>query len=341
MASIRAALEAREEAWLSPFAQRVTQTQGRRMPEEEDAVRTAYQRDRDRILHSKAFRRLKRKTQVFLAPEGDHYRTRLTHTLEVMQISRTVVRALHLNEDLVEAITLGHDLGHTPFGHAGERILDEVYSEGFRHFEQSLRVVDKLEHRGAFAGLNLTHEVRDGILHHSRGKAVLQGKVAQGPNTLEGQVMSICDAVAYVNHDIDDAVRAGVLDPASLPRDAVALLGDTSSKRIDRLVLGIIQASQEGRIGIEPDVLEALNELRDFLFREVYPCDVINDEMKRAGKLLRELYYDLLERPVDEILNADPEDSLERRTVDFVAGMTDNFAMHLYETRMLPAPWKG
>jgi len=334
-------LEAREDAWLSPHAQRVLATQGRQAHEDEDDVRTAYQRDRDRILHSKAFRRLKRKTQVFLAPDDDHYRTRLTHTLEVMQITRTVVRALRLNEDLAEAIALGHDLGHTPFGHAGERVLDEVFEGGFRHFEQSLRVVDKLERRGALHGLNLTHEVRDGILHHSRGKAVLQGKTAQGPNTLEGQVMSICDAIAYMNHDIDDAIRAGVLDPAALPREPARALGDTSSKRIDRLVRGLIDGSGDGRISVVPEVLEPLNELRDFLFREVYPCETIHREMLRAGKLLKELYFDLLERPVGEILNADSEDSLERRTVDFVAGMTDNYAMKLYETRMLPAPWKG
>jgi len=341
VSTIRAMLEKREDEWLAPHAQRVVDTRGRAEPEEEDDVRTAYQRDRDRILHCKAFRRLKRKTQVFLSPTGDHYRTRLTHTFEVMQISRTVVRAIRLNEDLVEAIAVGHDLGHTPFGHAGERVLDEEYAQGFRHFEQSLRVVEKLERRGEKRGLNLTHEVRDGILHHSRGKAVLQGKTAQGPNTLEGQVMSVCDAIAYVNHDIDDAVGAGVLDPSTLPAEPVNALGKTSSERIDRMVRGLIDGSTDGKIGIVPEVLEPLNELRGFLFAHLYPCDAISQEMDRARRVLRELYHDLLDYPVYEIEQADPADSLERRTVDFVAGMTDDYAMKLYEARMLPYPWKG
>ncbi|MFM1918654.1 MAG: hypothetical protein RLZZ303_288 [Candidatus Hydrogenedentota bacterium] len=341
MGSVREWLEAREDAWLAPQAQRVSDSKGRLEPEEEDPNRTAYQRDRDRILHTKAFRRLKRKTQVFLAPLGDHYRTRLTHTLEVTQIARTVVRALRLNEDLVEAIALGHDLGHTPFGHAGERVLDEVCPGGFRHFEQSLRVVDKLESRSGGRGLNLTHEVRDGILHHSRGKAILQGKKAAGPNTLEGQVMSICDAIAYMNHDIDDAIRAGVLAAENLPREAVRALGDRTSLRIDRMVTAVIEGSTEGRIAFSDGLLEPFNELRDFLFREVYPCDAINLEMERASKVLRELYFHLLEHPVEEILRGDEEDSLERRTVDFVAGMTDEYAMHLYQRLMLPSPWKA
>ncbi len=340
MSSVREWLEERERAWLGPHAQLVSETKGRVVPEEEDPCRTAYQRDRDRILRSKAFRRRKRKTQVFLAPLGDHYRTRLTHTLEVSQIARTVVRALRLNEDLVEAIAMGHDLGHTPFGHAGERVLNEVYADGFRHFEQSLRVVEKLEPRGEHRGLNLTHEVRDGILYHSRGKAILQGKNAGGPNTLEGQVMSICDAIAYMNHDIDDAIRAGVLDPANLPAEPIRFFGSRTSQRIDRMVTALIDGSQEGRIAFAPGVLEPFNELRDFLFREVYPCDVINVEMDRASKVLRELYYYLLEHPVEEILRADESESIERRTVDFVAGMTDEYAISLYQRLMLPSPWK-
>lgn len=340
MPCVRQWLEDRERAWLGPHAQLVAETRGRAVPEEEDDNRTAYQRDRDRILHTKAFRRLKRKTQVFLAPTGDHYRTRLTHTLEVTQIARTVARALRLNEDLVEAIALGHDLGHTPFGHAGERVLNEVYPEGFRHFEQSLRVVDKLEPRGERRGLNLTHEVRDGILHHSRGKALLQGKKLDGPNTREGQVMSICDAIAYMNHDIDDAIRAGVLRAEDLPRGAVRALGANTSTRIDRMVVGLIEGSAEGPIAFPREILEPFNELRDFLFREVYPCDTINREMDRASKVLRELYYHLLEHPVEEILRGAESDSLERRTVDFVAGMTDEYAIRLYAKCMLPAPWQ-
>ena len=341
MGCVRTALEEREHGWLAPHAQRVSESKGRVVPEEEDPYRTAYQRDRDRILHTKAFRRLKRKTQVFLAPVDDHYRTRLTHTLEVTQIARTVARALRLNEDLVEAIAMGHDLGHTPFGHAGERVLNQVYPEGFRHYEQSLRVVDKLEPRRGGRGLNLTHEVRDGILFHSRGKAILQGKNAGGPNTLEGQVMSISDAIAYMNHDIDDAIRAGVLRAEDLPAGPIEFFGERTSLRIDRMVTALIEGSQEGKIGFSPGVLEPFNELRDFLFREVYPCEAIVLEMDRASKVLRELYFHLLANPVEEILRADQEDSIERRTVDFVAGMTDEYAMSLYQRLLLPSPWKA
>lgn len=336
---VRTQLEARERTLLSPFATLSEESKGRQAPEEEDAYRTVYQRDRDRILHTKAFRRLKRKTQVFLAPTGDHFRTRLTHTLEVAQIARTVSRALFLNEDLTEAIALGHDLGHTPFGHAGEQVLNEVYKPGFFHFEQSLRVVDKLEERRSGKGLNLTHEVRDGILHHSRGKAVLQGKVSEGPNTLEGGVVSVCDAIAYINHDIDDAVRAGVIGLSDLPRGALDLLGWSTSERIDAMVVGLIQGTAEGKLGILPEILEGMNALRDFMYREVYPCEAIDGEIRKAKRLLRELYFYLLEYPVDDILEGDPNDSLERRTVDFAAGMTDEFALKLYQSLFFPKPW--
>lgn len=336
---VRAQLEAREAEQLSPFAARSSESKGRAVPEEEDAFRTVYQRDRDRILHTKAFRRLKRKTQVFLAPTGDHFRTRLTHTLEVAQISRTVSRALFLNEDLTEAIALGHDLGHTPFGHAGESVLNEVYEPGFFHFEQSLRVVDKLERRHAGMGLNLTHEVRDGILYHSKGKAVLQGRVTDGPNTLEGGVVSICDAIAYINHDIDDAIRAGVIATEDLPQDALAVLGDHTSSRIDAMVVGIILGSQEGKLGIVPEILEAMNALRDFMYTQVYPCEAIDREIRKAKKILRELYYYLLEDPNEEIIHGLEGDSLERRTVDFAAGMTDEFALQLYQRLFFPKPW--
>jgi dGTPase len=336
---VRAQLEARETAQLSPFAARSSETKGRAVPEEEDAYRTVYQRDRDRILHTKAFRRLKRKTQVFLAPTGDHFRTRLTHTLEVAQISRTVSRALFLNEDLTEAIALGHDLGHTPFGHAGESVLNEVYEPGFFHFEQSLRVVDKLERRHTGPGLNLTHEVRDGILYHSKGKAVLQGRVTDGPNTLEGAVVSVCDAIAYINHDIDDAIRAGVIATEDLPQDALSVLGDHTSGRIDAMVVGIIMGSQEGKLGIVPEILEAMNALRDFMYTQVYPCEAIDREIRKAKKILRELYFYLLEEPNEEILHGQEGDSLERRTVDFAAGMTDEFALQLYQRLFFPKPW--
>ena len=336
---VRAQLEAREAEQLSPFAARSSESSGRAIPEEEDAFRTVYQRDRDRILHTKAFRRLKRKTQVFLAPTGDHFRTRLTHTLEVAQISRTVSRALFLNEDLTEAIALGHDLGHTPFGHAGEAVLNEVYAPGFFHFEQSLRVVDKLERRHAGLGLNLTHEVRDGILYHSKGKAVLQGRATDGPNTLEGGVVSVCDAIAYINHDIDDAIRAGVIATEDLPQDALTVLGDHTSSRIDAMVVGIILGSQEGKLGIVPEILEAMNALRDFMYTQVYPCEAIDREIRKAKKILRELYFYLLEEPNEEIIHGLDGDSLERRTVDFAAGMTDEFALQLYQRLFFPKPW--
>lgn len=337
--TVREQLEAREASLLSPHAVRVADSKGRAVPETEDDYRTAFQRDRDRILHTKAFRRLKRKTQVFLAPTGDHFRTRLTHTLEVAQISRTVSRALFLNEDLTEAIALGHDLGHTPFGHAGETVLNEVYEPGFRHFEQSLRVVDKLEKRHHGNGLNLTHEVRDGILYHSKGKAVLQGRVSEGPNTLEGGVVSVCDAIAYINHDIDDAIRAGVIGLPDLPQDALAILGDRTSRRIDAMVVGLIHGSREGALGIESDVLGAMNALRDYMYTQVYPCEAIEREIRKARKILKELYHHLIEYPVAEIVDADPQDSLERRTVDFVAGMTDEYALQLYQQLYFPKPW--
>ncbi|MBI3117462.1 MAG: deoxyguanosinetriphosphate triphosphohydrolase, partial [Candidatus Hydrogenedentes bacterium] len=282
MSNIRELLEGRERSTLSPQAALAAASRGRALPEEEDPYRTAFQRDRDRILHTKAFRRLKRKTQVFLAPWGDHYRTRLTHTLEVAQIARTVARALFVNEDLTEAIALGHDLGHTPFGHAGEAVLNEVFEPGFRHFEQSLRVVDKLEQRHAGPGLNLTWEVRDGILYHSKGKALLQGRKTEGPNTIEGGIVSVCDAIAYINHDIDDALRGGVITLADLPGDALVVLGNTSSQRIDKMVVGLIEGSKSGTLAIQPGILEAMNALRDYLYRQVYPAEPIESEIRKA-----------------------------------------------------------
>ena len=338
--SIREALEVREEALLCEQAVRSADSQGRQQAEEPDPYRTDFQRDRDRILHTKAFRRLKRKTQVFLSPEGDHYRTRLTHTLEVMQISRTVARALRLNEDLTEAIALGHDLGHTPFGHAGEAALNEVYEPGFFHFEQSLRVVDKLEWRGELQGLNLTHEVRDGILYHSKGKAVLKGLESEGPNTREGGVVSICDAIAYINHDIDDAIRAGVITLDALPQKALQYLGERTSDRIDKMVVGLIEGSRDGEFGIVPEVLEGMNSLRDYLYGEVYPSEAIEGEIRKARHILKELYYYVLEHPElipDEL---DHEDEPERRAVDFLAGMTDEYALRTYQRLMMPTPWK-
>jgi len=332
-------LEERERAYLAPWATLSSESKGRAEPEPEDPYRTRFQRDRDRILHSKAFRRLKRKTQVFLAPQDDHYRTRLTHTLEVAQIARTVSRALSLNEDLTEAIALGHDLGHTPFGHAGERVLDAVCPGGFRHYEQSLRVVDLLEHRGGKRGLNLTHEVREGIRYHSEGKGVLKGKPVTGPSTPEGRVLSLSDAIAYINHDVDDAVRARVITPDDLPRDAVRVLGVTASERVDRMVVGLIEGTHEDKIGIEPEVRGAMILLRDFLYAEVYPCGAIDLEIRKAESMLAHLYEYLMRHPPEEALGDETGDPIERRVVDFVAGMTDEYALQLYERLLLPTPW--
>lgn len=336
--NVRELIEETEKRSLSAFAA-LSAEATRPVPEEPHPYRTAYQRDRDRILHSKAFRRLKGKTQVFLAPKGDHYRTRMTHTLEVSQISRTVARALRLNEDLTEAIALGHDLGHTPFGHAGEAVLNELHPGGFRHFEQSLRVVDLLETSPKRVGLNLTNEVRDGILNHSRGKVVLLGREGITAKTLEGQVVSVCDAIAYINHDIDDAVRAGVVRIEDFPAEAIGLLGQRSSDRIEAMVTGLIEGSGDDRIGIVDDVKAAINQLRDFLYANVYPSDIINLEMSKAKKILRELFRYLVENPAGEVPETPAGDPLERRVADVLAGMTDHFAIELFERLFFPQGW--
>ncbi len=337
--NVRDRLEERERSELAPYAALSGDSKGRRRAEEEHPYRTAYQRDRDRILHSKAFRRLKRKTQVFLAPEGDHFRTRLTHTLEVAQIARTVARVLFLNEDLVEAIALGHDLGHTPFGHAGEAALNECYEPGFRHFEQSLRIVDFLESTRHGPGLNLTHEVRDGILQHSRGKVVILGLEGPVANTLEGQVVSVCDAIAYVNHDIDDAIRAGVLLMADLPSKAIMLLGDTTSERINMMVGGLIEGSRDGKVDVTPDIKAALNALRDYLYAQVYTSEPIGCEIEKSKRLLRDMYRHLVKHPPDDLPLAVESDSLERRVVDVLAGMTDQYALQFYKETFFPQAW--
>ncbi|HEO69617.1 MAG TPA: deoxyguanosinetriphosphate triphosphohydrolase, partial [Candidatus Hydrogenedentes bacterium] len=337
--TLREHFEQRERTALKPGAALACESRGRLRDEPEHDYRTAFQRDRDRILHSKAFRRLKRKTQVFLAPEGDHYRTRLTHTLEAAQIARTVARALFLNEDLAEAIALGHDLGHTPFGHAGEAVLDEVYAPGFRHAEQSLRVVDKLEPARGYTGLNLTWEVRDGILHHSKGKGILDGRSKERAATLEGQVLSVCDAIAYVNHDVDDACRAGIITIDDLPKDAIAVLGRSTPERIDTMTIAVIEGSRDGLIGMTREVLEATNALRTYLYEHLYPCKDIITEINKAGRLFREMYFYLVESPNAEIREADPEDSIERRVVDFLAGMTDQYALSLYASLFFPSGW--
>jgi len=337
--TVREMLEERERAALSPYATLACNSRGRAIPEDEHDYRTAFQRDRDRILHTKSFRRLKQKTQVFIAPKGDHYRTRLTHTLEVAQIARTVARALFLNEDLTEAIALGHDLGHTPFGHAGEAVLAELFSEGFKHYEQSLRVVDKLETRRSGKGLNLTHEVREGILNHSIGKTVLLGRPSVNTTTPEAVIVSVCDAIAYINHDIDDALRCGLITIADLPKDAIDALGKATSQRIDKMATALILGSEEGRVRMQEDVRQATVELRAYLYKNLYPCEAISKEINKAKKLLKELYLHLLEHPTKESAAGDLNDSVERRTVDFIAGMTDPYALQLYSDLFFPESW--
>jgi dGTPase len=304
----------------------------RQVAEPDCGLRTPFQRDRDRIVHSKAFRRLKHKTQVFVAPEGDHYRTRLTHTLEVTQVSRTVARALRLNEDLVEAIGLGHDLGHPPFGHIGEEVLDECMRErfggGFRHYEHSLRVVDRLERDGA--GLNLTEQVRDGIVRHS-GRA-------PAPSTLEGAIVRLMDRVAYINHDIDDALRAGALAPDELPREAIAVLGETGSARIDALVHDLVEHSaQAGEIVQGPDAGPAMATLRTFMFDRVYLGQVAQREHAKIAMVLRTLFDHYASEP-DALPDSGgaPGAELGQRVVDYIAGMTDRYCLRAFEQLTVP-----
>ncbi len=342
--SIRTILEEREKKNFSSYAQLSSATRGREVPEEECSIRPAFQHDRDRIIHSKSFRRLKHKTQVFLTPTGDHYRTRLTHTLEVAQIARTMAKALFLNEDLTEAIALGHDLGHTPFGHAGEEVLNEICPGGFHHSEQSLRVVDHLERDGR--GLNLTFEVRDGILKHSKGKGEV---ISQDPDeracTYEGQLVRIADIIAYINHDIDDALRAGLISPGDIPRDCQECLGDTHGRRIDTMVRDILDqalGSEPLKIGLSEDKLQATIRLRDFLYDRVYDLPQVHADFDKSAKIIRELHAYFLEREEEfrkesgETFSRGP---LERSIIDFIAGMTDRYAFRLYEKIFLPQPW--
>jgi dGTPase len=337
---IRRKSEEREES-LSPHAAKSRLSKGRQRIEEPCPVRTAFQRDRDRIIHSKSFRRLKHKTQVFIAPLGDHYVTRLTHTLEVSQIARTIARALNLNEDLTEAIALGHDLGHTPFGHLGEDLLDELYHEGFRHNEQSLRIVDLLENDGR--GLNLTWEVRDGIVNHSKtGVQNIFGEGWGEVNTLEGEVTKIADMVAYINHDIGDAVRAGIITEGDLPLSAIQVLGLSHAQRINTMVCDIVENSWEvtgygiikdrPAIKMSSPVLSAANTLRDFLYERVYNLRTAQDETEKAKEVVCFLYKYFNEH--DDRLPAEyrlHSDTTERKVVDYIAGMTDQYAMRLAE----------
>ena len=342
--SLRTRLEARERAMLAPTAALSSSSRGRRRPEPEDPIRPAFQRDRDRIVHSKAFRRLKHKTQVFLAPTGDHYRTRLTHTLEVSQIARTIAKVLQLNEELTEAIALGHDLGHAPFGHAGERVLTRLFPGGFNHYEQSLRVVDCLEQDGA--GLNLTWEVRDGIAKHSKGRhgAPVGVEPALRAATLEGQVARVADLIAYVNHDIDDAVRAGILRTEALPAAPIAALGATSSERIGGMVADVVRETLarpgDPEVAMSAGVLQATLDLRAFLHAEVYENDAAVAEFTKACGILEGLWGKVRETPLRFIERATIErDGIDVAVKDFLAGMTDRFAIGLFEEIFVPRPW--
>ncbi|MCK4537096.1 MAG: deoxyguanosinetriphosphate triphosphohydrolase [Desulfuromonadales bacterium] len=343
--NFRISTENNEELFLGPGACLSRSTRGRERSEEACPVRTAFQVDRDRILHCKAFRRLKHKTQVFLAPEGDHYRTRLTHTLEVSQIARTIARALRLNEDLTEAIALGHDLGHTPFGHAGERVLDELLPGGFHHVSQSLRVVDKLERGGA--GLNLTWEVRDGILGHSKGQGSLAGARRDDlPATQEGKLVRLADVIAYVNHDLDDATRSGLISLTDVPERLRALLGETHSQRIDTMVNDILASSMDGalvEVRLSDRIRDGVAGLRDWLFQNVYRADPVESDFLKASRVLRELFQHFMNHPSDLTSCAEGEassDPPEVLVADFLAGMTDRYAMNLYQRLFLPQPWK-
>lgn len=328
--TIREQTQLQERAALAPWAAFSDATRGRAVFEEECGLRTPYQRDRDRVVHCKSFRRLKHKTQVFLAPEGDHYRTRLTHTLEVSQIARTIARALRLNEDLTEAIALAHDLGHTPFGHAGERALDEVVSCGFRHYEQSVRVIERLEKDGR--GLNLTEEVRDGVLCHTCGQEAF---------TAEGRVIRWADKIAYINHDIDDAIRAGVLKEEDIPRDITEVLGNSKTKRITSLISSVVNTSEGGAIQMDRATYEAFQALNEFMFQQVYRNPYAKAEEKKVPHIMEALfrYYQFPDHLPDYMRRVAEEEGAERAACDYVAGMTDHYAIRKYQELFIPKAW--
>lgn len=342
---IRTLLEDRELQWLSPAACPSRGADNRKLPEPPCPLRTAFQVDRDRILQSKAFRRLKYKTQVFLSPEGDHYRTRLTHTLEVAQISRTVSRALGLNEDLTEAIALGHDLGHTPFGHAGERVLNRLLPEGFRHVRQSVRVVERLENEGR--GLNLTEAVLDGIARHSKGNGPLLSVENESlPKTLEGQVVRLSDIIAYVNHDLDDAIRAGLVREDDIPAEIKELFAEVETDRLRFWIADLIHSNIEGerkKIILSGPADHAVVTLRDWLYRHVYRAHEVHAEFEKADRILEELFQYFVKQP-EEILThggmLDRGEVVEICIADFLAGMTDRYALNLFRRLFLPTPWK-
>lgn len=328
--TVREETQKLEHEMLSPWAAFSGETKGRAVPEEECELRTPFQRDRDRIIHCKSFRRLKHKTQVFLAPEGDHYRTRLTHTLEVSQIARTIARALRLNEDLTEAVALAHDLGHTPFGHAGERALNALMPNGFRHYEQSLRVVDKLEKGGR--GLNLTYEVRNGILCHTIGMEA---------ETMEGRIIRWADKIAYMNHDIDDAIRAGVLREEDIPQSITGVLGDSKTKRITSLLRSVVENSREGQVSMDPRTFEAYEELSEFMVQAVYKNEKAKREEKKVPHIIQSLFShycnpDFLPPYLQKIAL---EEGNQVAACDYVAGMTDHYAIALYKELFIPKAW--
>lgn len=333
----RIGIEKQEKRLLSKFATKASDSKGRSIYEEKDLFRTDFQRDRDRIIHSKAFRRLMHKTQVFLSPEGDHFRTRLTHTLEVSQISRTVARGLQLNEDLTEAIALGHDLGHTPFGHNGEMILNKIHPTGFKHNIQSKRVVEELEEGRTGHGMNLTDEVIDGILHHN-GDGI--------PYTMEGQIVKICDRVAYINHDIDDAIRSGVINEEDLPSECIEILGDDKSKRINFLVTDLIKNSDgKSKIYMSDEGKKYLNILREYMFEHVYH----NNEVKKASdiekveNIISSLYNYYLKEPEKlpkEYYSKIGKWGKNEMVKDYIAGMTDRYAINLYDELFMLKGWK-
>lgn len=330
MLSIRELTEKNEHIILSPYAAFADESIGREREEDPCDIRTCFQRDRDRIIHSNAFRRLKHKSQVFLSPEGDHYRTRLTHTLEVSQIARTIAVGLRLNEDLTEAIALGHDLGHTPFGHAGERALNAVHPGGYRHYEQSVRVCEKLEKSGL--GLNLSYEVINGIERHTNG---------ENAKTLEGRIVRLADRIAYINHDIDDSIRAGVMSEDDINLSIRKVLGFSKSERINTLVLSAIENSEDD-IRLAPEVWEAMDELHKFMFTQVYTNPYCKGEEGKADTMIKQLYHYFADNP-DDLPNAYEEiclrEGADRAACDYISGMTDRFAVRTFEELFIPLSW--
>ena len=342
----------REEHILSQYACLNKNSKGRVRPESPCPIRLLFQQDRDRIIHSKTFRRLTHKTQVFLAPTGDHYRTRLTHALEVAQIAKTIASALQLNEPLTEAISLGHDLGHTPFGHAGEAALNDLHPGGFRHYEQSIRVVEVLEKKGL--GLNLTHEVKDGILKHSKGRdQIIPDDLKCLPETLEGQAVRIADIIAYVNHDLDDAIRAGIIKSSQIPKDIRHKTGATKPERLGNMVTDLVTRTIETggkKLSMSSEVLEMICYLRSFLFKNVYEIREVHMDFEKSKKILQELYSYFLENDVPlgvpgnkqawiEQVHYQEDTPKERKVCDFISGMTDRYALDLYSNIFFPKPW--